>query len=668
MTITATASEIAYAGDGVSTVFAIPFPFDTSSDLKLTSTDSSGNITVLSSGFSISGGGGSTGNATFTTAPAVGVTITILDNPELTQTSDYVSNDPFPAEAHERALDRVTRITKRLYQIVQKSLRVSDGDPAAGAGMLLGSVDNRKGKYLFFNAVTGAIEYAAALVSQTLSQSIIGLFLYPQTTAEAAAGVTPTNYFRPEGDIRRYGANVLSADNSTALQTAINVCAQGGGEMLIPEGVYAYATGLTYTRTGAGGFKIRGIATSDYNSALTRGSVLSYTGSANAFAFDGSAAPIHVDVEHVAMLGTSSAVSGWRIRRATNINFRNCTVIGFSGVGAAAWLINPTATEYCGVIEFRACVARSCYYPWWLVKSPITVIDWIGCQTHGSCQYGIVLGENGVAANFRSLHARKMLFETNVSSDVLSWVQLEDFSLDGFYLENNEAAQTDPRIYIRGVGNKNIKVINGTISKQLVNATNRHIDINDADGVVIKDLYSAFPTAGAGVTDRFSVQLSSDCTDLDVELPAVVDGATAYPIRFGSTTYTQAINSRAQRFLGSTFLDGSITDSVTVNTQSSNYTFAATDQGQHKITVNGGAATTYTVPTTAAVNFAAKPYLPIIGFNSHSANNLTLARDTGVTMYLSNTNQNVTVGPRRFFFLYPIGTDTFVVDVRSGLS
>src|SRR5205807_443811 len=135
----------------------------------------------------------------------MGLTITIYDDPARTQPTDYVSLDAFPAESHERALDRVTRIAKRLYQLVQRSVRFPDGDVSTDG--VLGSVANRKGKYLFFNVTTGAIEYAANIATTTLSQSTISQLLNPQTTAELAAGVTPVNLQYSVGFIDRYATN-----------------------------------------------------------------------------------------------------------------------------------------------------------------------------------------------------------------------------------------------------------------------------------------------------------------------------------------------------------------------------------------------------------------------------------------------------------------------------
>lgn len=220
MTITSTPSEVSYAGDNVSTVFPIPFVFDTSADLKVIETDSAGNATVVTTGFSIAGGSGSTGTLTRLSALPAGKTLTILDNPAQTQDADYTDNDAFPAGTHEGALDRCVRISKRLFQLVQKGIRVDDGDPAAGSGMLLGSVTQRKGRYLFFNAITGAIEYAAGVALTTLSQSLIGQLLFP------------TSY--------------LSGGASTAVIAAADAAALAAGQMLrLAPGTYVISSNTT---------------------------------------------------------------------------------------------------------------------------------------------------------------------------------------------------------------------------------------------------------------------------------------------------------------------------------------------------------------------------------------------------------------------------------------
>lgn len=223
MTIQAAVSEKAYAGDSVSVVFAIPFPFDTAADLKLTSTDASGNITTLATGFTISGGGGSTGNATFSVAPVTGVTITIYDDPAQTQPTNYVSLDAFPAESHEKALDRVTRIAKRLSQQISRAIRAPDGEKNTPA-MLLPAAAVRANLMLTFDN-SGNVLLAPQPIAGSISQTLIGQLLYPRTAAEIAAGVTPANYAYPPLTVNRYGSNAVpgTTDMTAAVNAAIAV-------------------------------------------------------------------------------------------------------------------------------------------------------------------------------------------------------------------------------------------------------------------------------------------------------------------------------------------------------------------------------------------------------------------------------------------------------------
>lgn len=234
MTIEAIASEVAYAGDGSTTAFTIPFPFDTSADITVIITDADGEPEEQSTGFSITGGNGSTGTCTFDVAPASGEIVTILDDPELTQPTDYPDNDSFPASAHEAALDRVTRQVKRLHQRVGRSLRVPDGDNSSGTDLLLPIEADRAGKFLVFGvdgqptvATSGAggdddlrDDLAAGTASLVGATSIH----YERTTAEINGGVTPTDYSYPSGDVRRYGIDITgAADCTSVLQSVIDL-------------------------------------------------------------------------------------------------------------------------------------------------------------------------------------------------------------------------------------------------------------------------------------------------------------------------------------------------------------------------------------------------------------------------------------------------------------
>lgn len=87
-----------------------------------------------------------------------------------------------------------------------------------------------------------------------LSQAGIGEILYPVVPGgpEDLAGVTPTNFYRYYGDIRRYGAAVDGVtDDTAAWQAATDQCAEGGAPVVHEFGtsmaaLISYRPGVTY--------------------------------------------------------------------------------------------------------------------------------------------------------------------------------------------------------------------------------------------------------------------------------------------------------------------------------------------------------------------------------------------------------------------------------------
>lgn len=70
-----------------------------------------------------------------------------------------------------------------------------------------------------------------------IDQAAIGLSLYPRTAAEIAAGVTPTYYYYPPGDVRRYGAVIDgSTDDRPAIMRAYSQWKSGGARIYCPPG------------------------------------------------------------------------------------------------------------------------------------------------------------------------------------------------------------------------------------------------------------------------------------------------------------------------------------------------------------------------------------------------------------------------------------------------
>ena len=126
MTIAVDGNPQQYTGNATDAVLNTVFKFFTATDIVVTSrVITTGVPTVLVKDTHYSVSGGSTAGATGTVTAINGssnfpttVTWTIERRLALTQPTDYIANDNFPAESHEIALDRLTLIVQDLKAIV----------------------------------------------------------------------------------------------------------------------------------------------------------------------------------------------------------------------------------------------------------------------------------------------------------------------------------------------------------------------------------------------------------------------------------------------------------------------------------------------------------------------------------------------------------------------
>lgn len=139
MTVASEVKRVQNNGNGATTAFSVPFYFLDEDHLIVILTDSSGNDTTQTktTHYTVTGAGDqSGGTVTMVTAPASGEKLTILRNIPLTQDTDYVENDSFPAETHEEAIDKLTMITQQLDELATRSLKaptttsITDGEIA----------------------------------------------------------------------------------------------------------------------------------------------------------------------------------------------------------------------------------------------------------------------------------------------------------------------------------------------------------------------------------------------------------------------------------------------------------------------------------------------------------------------------------------------------------
>jgi hypothetical protein len=135
MTVSSTTTKVSYSGNGSTTVFAYTFKIFADADLTvIVRTDATGaeSTKSLTTDYTVSGAGDAGGgNVTMVTAPASGETLLIKRSLGLTQSTDYVANDPFPAASHEDALDRLTFIAQQQQEVFDRAVVLPETDTAS---------------------------------------------------------------------------------------------------------------------------------------------------------------------------------------------------------------------------------------------------------------------------------------------------------------------------------------------------------------------------------------------------------------------------------------------------------------------------------------------------------------------------------------------------------
>lgn len=213
MTISTTDSRISYNGNGVTTVFSFPYRFLANGDLVVVEVAADGTETVktITTHYTITGAGDDAGGSvTMLVAPASGTRLVIYRDTEVVQETDYTSGDAFPAESHERALDRLTMILQEKTPGAAgatRAIQIPIGDPGDVNTVLPPSIA-RLDKFLVFDATTGSVGVSNVTISQvevlveelgltettvnvfTKNQSVLPVILTPGVTVNTDAALS----------------------------------------------------------------------------------------------------------------------------------------------------------------------------------------------------------------------------------------------------------------------------------------------------------------------------------------------------------------------------------------------------------------------------------------------------------------------------------------------
>ena len=155
MTISTTTLKNSYSGNGSTTSFAYTYPINTTSEITVIERSATGTETVKTEGtgstnYGIVDNGAAGGTITMVTAPANGTTLIILRNTDFTQETDYVANDPFPAETHEDALDKLQMQNQELQEELDRSIKLSRTNTMTSTEFTVDAT-NRANKILAFD-------------------------------------------------------------------------------------------------------------------------------------------------------------------------------------------------------------------------------------------------------------------------------------------------------------------------------------------------------------------------------------------------------------------------------------------------------------------------------------------------------------------------------------
>ena len=224
-----------YTGDASTTIFPYTCRLLAASDINVLV---DGVTKTLTTDYSVSAVGSSSGNITFVAAPVTGASIKFIRSLTVTQSSVYKQNEAFPATRIERDYDRQTMISQMLNERSTRSVRAPDGETL---NMVLPSKTARASKTMGFDSAGLPIAIDATSASGTT------VIAAGSTTARSLA-----ERFAEIWNVKDYGAVVDGVtDDSTKIQAAIAACeASGtGGFIKAPRGVYAIATKLLIVKS-----------------------------------------------------------------------------------------------------------------------------------------------------------------------------------------------------------------------------------------------------------------------------------------------------------------------------------------------------------------------------------------------------------------------------------
>lgn len=205
--------EYTVAQGATQTVFTVPFEFFEDSDVRIYV---DGTLKSLGSNYTLSGGDGSTGTATFVqpvTGATGGSTVSVVRHISLERTTDFPAGQEINRAVLNEQLDTITAQIADLDNKVDRTIHLNDYEVAPSTLL----TEDRKGKTLAFNLTTGAVE-AGPLSSDVavIANNITAILAVNGEAAAAASSATAA-----AGSATASAASAVDATNNGAAQVAL---------------------------------------------------------------------------------------------------------------------------------------------------------------------------------------------------------------------------------------------------------------------------------------------------------------------------------------------------------------------------------------------------------------------------------------------------------------
>jgi hypothetical protein len=207
MTVSSSINRVTYAGNGATTNFAVNFYFLENTHLQVILVAANGVETVqtLTANYTVTGAGNEAGGSiTMLVPPPAGTQLIIVRNVPATQETDYLANDPFPAESHERALDKLTMLVQQNKGDVDRAIKVPVSDSLLINLTLPPSAD-RAGKIVYFDNL-GNVEVTTI---DSFEPSTIAAFEFTGTGSQTVFSL-PVSTFQNAVNILINGVHQLN--------------------------------------------------------------------------------------------------------------------------------------------------------------------------------------------------------------------------------------------------------------------------------------------------------------------------------------------------------------------------------------------------------------------------------------------------------------------------